>query len=202
MSWFKWWFTPRNRYVSHRETVEVGKGIDFFSHLSLSSRWAYYLYAFSSYLFRTWLFGIYMGAITNTPDMHPSRSSCTKGRSSWCSSVQTGYRPSCLTMLWTPIMYCFEHLMFDGILGLRNKHFRWWVLFIYMIWIWNIMQKEKGLETLWISRRQEVLFALTKDQWMNGASILPCHSSTNKTIIVEKDNNFLLIQIWAKKKRR
>ncbi|QCE06704.1 hypothetical protein DEO72_LG9g1718 [Vigna unguiculata] len=38
-----------------------------------------------------------VGTITGTPEVHPSRSSRTRERSSQCSNAHTGYGPNCLT---------------------------------------------------------------------------------------------------------
>jgi hypothetical protein len=37
-----------------------------------------------------------VGTITGTPEVHPSRSSRTRERSSICSNARTGYGPNCL----------------------------------------------------------------------------------------------------------
>ncbi|PHU28465.1 hypothetical protein BC332_00558 [Capsicum chinense] len=60
--------------------------------------WAYYLDAFSSYPLCIWLPSVYLGTITGTPEVRPSRSSRTRERFSQCSNAHTGYGPNCLTM--------------------------------------------------------------------------------------------------------
>ena len=64
---------------------------------ALISRWASYLYAFSSYPSAHSYPAYPLGRRTGIPAVRPSESSRTTESSSQCSNAYTGYGPNCLT---------------------------------------------------------------------------------------------------------